>query len=294
MRRKNFAKKLIYAATSTVFYLLTVSPAFSQVVDSGTTDQSLQCVGVAVSGVNPGDSLNVREGPGVSFEIMTTLDPAQEAVATGLTEQVGNSVWYQIGLTSCEPVGWVNSRFLELVPGTTAAPATTEAPGTTAPTTAPPTEESGADNEPAIELSLFATALLGLGVLGLLSGVIMAVRGRQRERMAEGPPPGMAGPPGGPYYLAPINRSQSDPRVIQIGGAPKPVRRRTDLPEDLTEDLTDQPVSAFPDVPDVLPDDLSAPALDQAKPKKIIRPAMRLFGTTSLAAGNATEDEPSS
>jgi hypothetical protein len=290
MRRKNFDRKLICAATLTVLCLFTASPASSQVVDSGAADESLQCVGFAVSGVNPGDSLNVREGPGVSFEIVTTLEPDEEAIAIGLTEQVGNSVWYQIGMSSCAPVGWVNSRFLELVPGTTAAPVTTEATSTNPPTTPAQTGESQTATEPAIELSLFTTGLLGLGVFGLLTGVIMAVRGRQRERMNERPPPGMAGPPGGPYYLAPVSRRETDPQVIQIRGEPKPVRRRTDLPGDLTE----QPVSAFPDVPDVLPDDLSSSPLAQSEPEKITREAARLSGTTSLAAGNATEDEPSS
>ncbi len=189
-------------------------------------------------------------------------------------------------------MGWVNSRFLEIVPGTTAAPATTEVPsGTSAPTTQAPADDLGGDGNSSIELSLFTTGLLGLGVFGLLAGVVMAVRGRSRERRSQGPPPGMVGPPGGPYLLAPVDRRRSDPKVIQIGGAPKPVggRRGTDLPEDLID-----PVSAFPDVPDQLPDDLSSSPIPEPESKRTTRPSTRLFGTTSLAAGNATEDEPSS
>lgn len=267
-------------------------PAIAQVVNSGTVDESLECVGVAVAGVNSGDSLNVREGPGVAYEILTTLEPAEEAIATGLTEQVGSAVWYQIGTTSCEPVGWVNSRFLEVVPGTTAAPATTEPPASTAaPTTAARVDDAGTDGESNVELSLFTTGLLGLGVFGLLAGVIMAVRGRSRERARQGPPPGMVGPPGGPYLLAPVRRGEQDPKVIQIGGTPKPVsgRRGTDLAEDLID-----PISAFPDVPDQLPHDLRSAPSPEPEQKKTTRPTMRLFGTTSLAAGNATEDEQGS
>ncbi len=71
MRRLNFAQKSACLVTTIAFCLLTVTSAASQVVGSGTVDRSLECVGVAVAGVNRGDSLNVREGPGVTYEILT-------------------------------------------------------------------------------------------------------------------------------------------------------------------------------------------------------------------------------
>lgn len=302
-------KKTARISTSSVFgvglgvlalmVVASLSPVAAQVVDSGSADPSLECRGVVVEGVDSNDSLNVREGPGVGFEIVTTLEPAAGAIATGLTQQVGNSTWYQIGLAECEPVGWVNSSFLRVEP---AASATTETtPETAALSTLPSTgaADPAQPSDSRIELSPFATGLLALGVLGLFAGVIMAVRSRQHERVG-GPPPGMVGPPGGPYFLARVDDHQdAEPRVIQIGG-----RRRSDPPEpdasesyspesevtlsdELPSEPIDEPLSAFPLIPDF-------DSEFEVWPEPVTRPTSRLFGTTSLSGGNSTEDKKGS
>ncbi|MGD2052272.1 MAG: SH3 domain-containing protein [Acidimicrobiia bacterium] len=66
---------------------------------------------LGVVGVAHDDVLNVRAGPGVSFDIVTTLDPiTDDVVATGHTRQLTSSFWTQIeagGIT-----GWVNVAYL--------------------------------------------------------------------------------------------------------------------------------------------------------------------------------------
>ena len=79
----------------------------------------------------------------------------------------------------------------------------------------------------------------------LLAGSAMAIWGRRSPQGDSGPPPGMVGPPGGPYYLARVNQPPTEPRIIQIGGA----RRSTDR--------DDPPVSAFPEIPDLVLDSVA-------------------------------------
>lgn len=273
-------------------FLVLASPAASQLVDSGTTDDSLTCVAVFVDGVNPEDSLNVREGPGVSFPVVATLEPGAPAVATGLTSEVGSSTWYQLGVRDCEPVGWANSSFLRVDTSAVPVSPTTEVnvvdptvggegsdgvtPSSTGETETKP--ESGEN----VQLTPMATALLAFGILAMIAGLIMFVRGRG-ARNNEGPPPGMVGPPGGPYLLARLDTRESEPRTIQVGGLLKPDRRDTTLPSE----PIDEPLSAFPSVPDLASE-------IENKADKRTRPAMRLFGTTSLGSGNVTEDEKGS
>lgn len=263
------------------------SPASAQLIETGTFDPSLECGGAFVDGVQPDDSLNVREGPGVVYSIVLTLEPAAPAVTTGLTSAVGNSTWYQIGVGSCEPIGWVNSGFLELEDPVLAP----EAPTTsvdTAPSLGDETglgsdSESPAPNQDgaSIRLSPFATALLALGVLGLFTGITMFVRGRSSAR-DEGPPPGMVGPPGGPYFLARIDNRTSEPKTITIGRTSKPPEARRS--DDLSSEPIDQPLSAFPSLPDLASE-------IGVEPDKIKRPSTRLFDTQSFGAGNSAEDE---
>jgi len=66
---------------------------------------------MAVVGVDHDDVLNVRNAPGVSGPIVTTLTPLRDdVVATGNNRLLTTSIWYEIeanGLT-----GWASSRFL--------------------------------------------------------------------------------------------------------------------------------------------------------------------------------------
>ena len=277
------------AAVLTVIALLVSfgSPASAQLIDTGTFDPSLECGRAFVDGVQPDDSLNVREGPGVIYSIVLTLEPAAPAITTGLTSAVGNSTWYQIGIGSCDPVGWVNSSFLELEARTLVP----ETPTTAVDTAPPPADELGpggdaespdVDQDSAgLTLSPFATALLALGVFGLLAGITMFVLGRSSAR-DEGPPPGMVGPPGGPYFLARIDSRTTEPKTITVGGAPKaPEARRSN---DLSSEPIDEPLSAFPSLPDLASE-------IEADTDKIKRPSTRLFDTQSFGARNSAEDE---
>ncbi|MEA3511504.1 MAG: SH3 domain-containing protein [Actinomycetota bacterium] len=72
---------------------------------------------VAVVGVAFDDSLNVRSGPGVAHEIVTTLPPT----ATGIGVQGGaqlfpSSLWYEVDANSV--IGWVNASYIALVGAT--------------------------------------------------------------------------------------------------------------------------------------------------------------------------------
>lgn len=72
---------------------------------------------VAVVGVAHNDVLNVRGGPGVSFEIVSTLEPtAADIPATGQAWLLPKSLWYEIAIDS--GTGWVNSSFIGLLGAT--------------------------------------------------------------------------------------------------------------------------------------------------------------------------------
>ncbi|MFW2380970.1 MAG: SH3 domain-containing protein [Acidimicrobiales bacterium] len=70
---------------------------------------------LGVVGVAHDDVLNIRSGPGVGFEIMATLNPTDEAVATGRARQVPGAFWYQVEVD--EGIGWANMRFLAYLGG---------------------------------------------------------------------------------------------------------------------------------------------------------------------------------
>lgn len=66
---------------------------------------------VAVVGVEFDDVLNVRRGPGVGEEIVTTAAPTYSAfVAVGNTRQLPRSFWYE--LTKDGTTGWVSAAFI--------------------------------------------------------------------------------------------------------------------------------------------------------------------------------------
>ena len=71
---------------------------------------------MAVVGVEHDDVLNVRNAPGVSGPIVTTLTPLRDdVVATGNNRLLTSSIWYEIeanGLT-----GWASGKFLAYLGG---------------------------------------------------------------------------------------------------------------------------------------------------------------------------------
>jgi hypothetical protein len=71
---------------------------------------------LAVVGVAADDTLNVRTGPGMEFEVVMTLDPLHDgAIATGRNRQLdGEGIWAEI--TDDGRTGWANTAFL-LQPG---------------------------------------------------------------------------------------------------------------------------------------------------------------------------------
>ena len=70
---------------------------------------------LAVVGVQRGDVLNVRSGPGVGNPVVAELAPtASGFTATGRTRDVGGGArWSEV--ETSEVSGWVNSRYLALV-----------------------------------------------------------------------------------------------------------------------------------------------------------------------------------
>ncbi len=64
---------------------------------------------LAVVGVSFDDVLNVRAGPGTSFEIVARLAPTATMLSTGEARLLPGSIWYQVSTGST--TGWVNSSF---------------------------------------------------------------------------------------------------------------------------------------------------------------------------------------
>ena len=65
----------------------------------------------AVEGVAHNDVLNIRQGPGVSYDIVGTLAPTADDVAgTGVGRLLESSVWWRVIAFGTE--GWVNSSFV--------------------------------------------------------------------------------------------------------------------------------------------------------------------------------------
>jgi len=66
-----------------------------------------------VAFVENGDSLNVREGPGVAYSPVSELFPGNTSVRIiGAGKNVGNSLWVPIEVAGTS--GWVNSRYLTM------------------------------------------------------------------------------------------------------------------------------------------------------------------------------------
>ena len=66
---------------------------------------------MGVVGVEAGDTLNVRSGPGVEFEVLLELDPLHKGIsATGHNRDLGDSIWSEIETEGA--IGWANTRYL--------------------------------------------------------------------------------------------------------------------------------------------------------------------------------------
>ncbi|MGI9615016.1 MAG: hypothetical protein ACR2QO_19045 [Acidimicrobiales bacterium] len=90
----------------------------SDAADPATTLPGEPFVGFAqagdrlmVVGVAHDDTLNVREGPGLSYSVMVALAPTESnVIATGDARLLDRSLWY--GLDTAGGDGWVNARYI--------------------------------------------------------------------------------------------------------------------------------------------------------------------------------------
>jgi len=81
---------------------------------------------LGVVGVAYDDVLNVRKGPGVSYDIVATLDPlADHVVTTGQSRMITQSIWTEVEVGGA--TGWVNVAYLAYLGGTFDATADTVA-----------------------------------------------------------------------------------------------------------------------------------------------------------------------
>ena len=72
----------------------------------------LELRSIDVAGVAADDVLNVRIGPGVSAEVIATLDPdVTELESTGRVAHLSTALWREIVIPG-NGTGWVNAAFL--------------------------------------------------------------------------------------------------------------------------------------------------------------------------------------
>ncbi len=79
-----------------------------------------------VTGVDAGDKLNVRSGPGTSHKVVFGFGHDTNAIeSTGRNAKLGDALWRQVQWNDTGELGWVNARFLKAhaavpppVPGT--------------------------------------------------------------------------------------------------------------------------------------------------------------------------------
>lgn len=97
--------------------------------------------GLALAEVRTTASVNLRSGPGLDYDIVTSYPEGKSLEYLGETSTDDRGVaWYKVSTDKGE--GWVSSRYAELK-GEDAQPAATEAP-TLAPTAAPKAEPTAA------------------------------------------------------------------------------------------------------------------------------------------------------
>ena len=85
-----------------------------------------------VTGVPQGDYLNVREGAGSDYQVVTKLEPDTGGILLG-TERVtsGATTWQEITLDG--QTGWVNAAYIALEPQSPTSPTRSPAESSTAP-----------------------------------------------------------------------------------------------------------------------------------------------------------------
>lgn len=92
---------------STAVALALAAPATGQDRAAASDGPRYRVVGVAAN-----DTLNVRQAPDPTAEVVMQLPPdASGLVATGETRRVGNALWRHV--RAGDGAGWVNARFLE-------------------------------------------------------------------------------------------------------------------------------------------------------------------------------------
>ncbi|MDX1510337.1 MAG: SH3 domain-containing protein [Nitriliruptorales bacterium] len=69
-----------------------------------------------VVGVAHDDTLNVRNGPGPGYDILTEIPPTGQAVATGRDTIVDSGLWFEVDVAAVR--GWASSSFLALAGAT--------------------------------------------------------------------------------------------------------------------------------------------------------------------------------
>ena len=93
---------------STVELPATQSPTYAPFVIDSTNYR--------VVNVDPDDTLNVRNGPGVSSQVQGELAPGSVVTTTGNAARLPNGdEWFELALSDVG-AGWVNASFLELQP----------------------------------------------------------------------------------------------------------------------------------------------------------------------------------
>ncbi len=65
---------------------------------------------------DPDGGLNVRSGPGITNDVIITIERSGELIATGNCEIVGTVDWWEVSTSDGSLTGWASSRFLSDLP----------------------------------------------------------------------------------------------------------------------------------------------------------------------------------
>jgi uncharacterized protein YraI len=121
---------IVATVTSSTTTSTTMGPVTTVSVPSTIATMPIRPVGVPYDGPGPrvgdhvgvvgvafDDSLNVRTGPGIGYEIVATLPPmATDIGVTGRTRLFPSSLWYEIDAGGL--IGWVNTSYIALLGAT--------------------------------------------------------------------------------------------------------------------------------------------------------------------------------
>src|SRR5207237_9102289 len=85
-----------------------------------------------VIGIRPGDYLNVREGAGSDYQMVTKLEPGTGGILLGTKRVVsGATTWQEITVQG--QTGWVNAAYIALETQAPTSPTRSPAESSTAP-----------------------------------------------------------------------------------------------------------------------------------------------------------------